>query len=121
MRELKLFAVHDDANLDYLEVSAIHDEAGYQAIRESLAANYNIGNLEPNIQVYSVNVRGDRSITLRHDMHNDRPLAREDAEEVVRHLQTLWGFDVILESVSGDEVRQRVQHSEFAKAEATEA
>jgi spore cortex formation protein SpoVR/YcgB (stage V sporulation) len=118
IRELKLFAVLDDAGRDYLEVSAIHDESGYQAIRESLSANYNIGNLEPNIQVYSVNVRGDRAITLRHDMYNGRPLAQEDAEEVVRHLQTLWGFDVILESVIDGEVRQRIQHSEFASADA---
>jgi spore cortex formation protein SpoVR/YcgB (stage V sporulation) len=118
IRDLKLFAVLDDAERDYLEVSAIHDESGYQAIRESLSANYNIGNLEPNIQVYSVNVRGDRSITLRHDMYNGRPLAKEDAQEVVRHLQTLWGFDVILESVQDGEVRQCIRHSELAIADA---
>ena len=116
MRELKLFAVLDDAEQDYLEVSAIHDEWGYQKIRESLSANYNLGNLEPNIEVYSVDIRGDRSLTLRHDMHLGRPLARADAEEVVRHLQTLWGFDVILESVLGDEVKQRIVHSELGKA-----
>ena len=116
IRELKLFAVLDDEEQDYLEVAAIHDESGYQRIRDSLSANYNLGNLEPNIQVYEVNVRGDRSLTLRHDMHQDRPLAKEDAEEVVRHLQTLWGFDVILESVSGDNVRQRVVHSELGAA-----
>ncbi len=113
MRELKLFAVLDDEDKDYLEVSAIHDEWGYQKIRESLSANYNLGYQEPNIEVYSVDVRGNRSLTLRHDMHLGRPLAQADAEEVVRHLQTLWGFDVILESVAGDEVRQRIVHSEL--------
>ena len=89
------------------------DDAGYQAIRESLSANYNLGNLEPNIQVYNVNVRGDRALTLRHDMHQGRPLERESAEEVVRHLQQLWGFDVVLESVADGAVKQRIVHSEL--------
>lgn len=114
IRELKLFSVLDDEDKDYLEVTAIHDDAGYQAIRESLSANYNLGNLEPNIQVYNVNVRGDRTLTLRHDMHRGRPLERGSAEEVVRHLQQLWGFDVVLESVSDGAVKQRIVHSELA-------
>ena len=114
IRELKLFSVLDDEEKDYLEVTAIHDDAGYQAIRESLSANYNLGNLEPNIQVYNVNVRGDRALTLRHDMHRGRPLERESAEEVVRHLQQLWGFDVVLESVADGAVKQRIVHSELA-------
>jgi len=113
IRELKLFSVLDDEEKDYLEVTAIHDDAGYQAIRESLSANYNLGNLEPNIQVYNVNVRGDRALTLRHDMHRGRPLERESAEEVVRHLQQLWGFDVVLESVTDGAVKQRIVHSEL--------
>jgi spore cortex formation protein SpoVR/YcgB (stage V sporulation) len=118
IRELKLFNVENDADKDHLEVTAIHDEWGYQAIRESLSASYDLGNLEPYIQVYNVNVRGDRALTLRHDMHNGRPLERENAEEVVRHLHQLWGFDVILESVSDDKVMSSVVHSQLASTEA---
>jgi spore cortex formation protein SpoVR/YcgB (stage V sporulation) len=114
IRELKLFSVVDDSNQDYLEVSAIHNELGYQSIREALSANYNLGNLEPSIQVYNVNVRGDRALTLRHDMHQGRPLEPENAEEVVRHLQQLWGFDVILESVANDKIVSSITHSELS-------
>jgi spore cortex formation protein SpoVR/YcgB (stage V sporulation) len=114
IRDLKLFAVLDDEENDYLEVSAIHNEWGYQQVRESLSANYNLGNLEPSIQVYNVNVRGNRALTLRHDMHQGRPLERDSAEEVVRHLQQLWGFDVILESVSDDRVVSSIAHSELS-------
>jgi stage V sporulation protein R len=114
IRELKLFAVLDDADRDYLEVTAIHDDAGYLAVREALSANYDLGNLEPNIQVYNVNVRGDRALTLRHDMHRGRPLERRNAEEVVKHLQRLWGFDVVLESVVDNEVKARIAHSELS-------
>ncbi|MEZ5528799.1 MAG: SpoVR family protein [Porticoccaceae bacterium] len=99
IRELKLFAVLDDEQHDYLEVAAIHDEDGYQAIRETLAESYNISQHDPNIQVYSVNVRGDRSLTLRHEQHNGRPLEPESTTEVLKHLHRLWGFDVHLQSV----------------------
>jgi len=46
-----------------------------------------------------VNLRGDRSLTLRHTQHQDRPL-HEDAQEVLKHVARLWGFGVQLESVN---------------------
>ena len=70
-----------------------------------LAAQYNLGNREPNIQVWNVDVRGDRSLTLRHQQHDRRPLG-ESTEEVLKHLHRLWGFDVHLDTVRGDKVLQ---------------
>ncbi len=99
IREMKLFAVMDDEKNDFLEVSSIHDENGYQSIRERLAETYNISYQDPNIQVYEVNVRGDRSLTLRHEIQSNRPLEAESANEVLKHLHRLWGFDIHLESV----------------------
>jgi spore cortex formation protein SpoVR/YcgB (stage V sporulation) len=113
IRELKLIGVEDDANRDYLEVTSIHDEPGYEALREALAATFDLGEREPDIQVHNVNVRSDRSLTLRHEMYNGRVLQKADAEEVVRHLHTLWGFDVILESAEDGKVRQSIRHSEL--------
>ncbi len=100
MRELKLFTVRDDESNDYLEVNAIHDERGYQTVREELAGLYNLGNMQPNIQVWNVDIRGDRSLTLRHDMYQGRPLDRQSALEVLRHLHQLWGFTVRIECVA---------------------
>ena len=37
MREMRLFAIHDDAARPELEVSAIHDEDGYRALRQTLS------------------------------------------------------------------------------------
>ncbi len=99
MRELRLFAIVDDESEEELEVSAIHDEAGYKRVRESLSRQYDLGSREPNIQVWNVNLRGDRSLTLRHFQHNDRPL-HDTAQEVLRHVARLWGFGVQLESVN---------------------
>jgi spore cortex formation protein SpoVR/YcgB (stage V sporulation) len=94
----------DDAESATLGVSAIHNEEGYQQIREDLAASYNLGNREPNIQVYSADIRGNRSLTLRHYMHNEQPLGASTSE-VLKHLRRLWGFEVRLETVKkNDEI-----------------
>jgi stage V sporulation protein R len=99
MRELRLFAIVDDEKQEELEVAAIHDDSGYKRVRESLAHQYDLGSREPNIQVWNVNLRGDRSLTLRHFQHNDRPL-HDTAQEVLKHVARLWGFGVQLESVN---------------------
>ncbi len=103
IRDLKLFAILDDDTRNEFEVKAIHNDQGYQAIRSMLASQYNLGDKEPNIQVYNVNIRGDRSMHLRHMQHNRKPLD-DNTDEVLKHLHKLWGFDIHLESVQGDTV-----------------
>ncbi|MFB9887508.1 SpoVR family protein [Balneatrix alpica] len=105
IRDFHLFAITDDDKQVNLKVSAIHDEGGYRKVREYLAAQYNLGNREPNIQIYDVNVRGDRSLTLRHFQHNSRPLGKS-TEEMLKHVHRLWGFDVVLETLDNDKVTQ---------------
>jgi len=102
MREFRLFSIVDDSTQKELEVSAIHDDAGYRRVREALSRQHDLNWREPNIQVWNVNLRGDRSLTLRHMRHNDRPLDN-GAEEVVKHVARLWGFRVRLESVDPHE------------------
>ena len=66
-----------------------------------LSDHYNLGSREPNVQVWSADVRGDRSLTLRHLQYHRRPLSRT-AHEVIKHLARLWGFTVRLETVAED-------------------
>ena len=107
MREFRLFAIHDDEQDKELQVAAIHDEAGYRALRESLSQQYDLGTREPNIQVWNVNRRGDRTLLLRHTQYQGRPLG-DGTLEVLRHAARLWGFNVALESVnSRGDVAQR--------------
>jgi stage V sporulation protein R len=101
IRELKLFSVLDDDAQDVLEIGAIHDERGYRAVRSALADQYNLGSREPNIQVYKVDRRGARSLTLRHSQYNRRPL-QDSTNEVLKHVARLWGFDVYLETVDSE-------------------
>ncbi|MFO1422162.1 MAG: SpoVR family protein [Candidatus Competibacteraceae bacterium] len=99
MRDFKLFAVLDDDTQDELEITAIHDEAGYRRLRLALADQYNLGSREPNIQVWNVAHRQDRSLTLRHTRYHRRPLHPDSTREVLKHLYRLWGFTVRLEAV----------------------
>lgn len=98
MRELKLFhLVDDDQKPEYI-VHAIHDEAGYTNIREALSKQHNLGNIEPDIQVYSVDIEGDRSLTLHYTQHNRIPLGNTTGQ-MLKHLHTLWKFPVILKAL----------------------
>jgi spore cortex formation protein SpoVR/YcgB (stage V sporulation) len=96
IRDFKLFTIIDHEKEPTLNVGAIHDEMGYHKVRETLSAQYNLSNHEPNIQVYNVDIRGDRSLTLRYVPHNNIPLAKSK-DEVLKHLYRLWGFKVKLE------------------------
>ena len=99
IRQFKLFGILDDDKKNFLAVSAIHDEQGYKEIRQMLSQQYNLSNLEPNIQIHQVEVTGDRSITLQYIPTNRIPLA-DSCHEVVKHLHRLWGFDVRLEEIN---------------------
>ena len=98
IRDFHFFAILDDDSKDKLQISAIHDESGYRYIRQQLAGQYNLGNREPNIQVWSVDMQGDRSLTLRHMQYLRRPLNAQTGE-MLKHVARLWGFDVFLETV----------------------
>src|SRR5258708_30968538 len=65
MRDMRLFSIHDDASERELLVSAIHDDDGYRTLRQTLSQQYDLGAREPNIQVWNVNLRGDRCLTDR--------------------------------------------------------
>ncbi|MDQ8021062.1 MAG: SpoVR family protein [Moraxellaceae bacterium] len=98
MRDLRLFAIMDDDRESRLKVSAIHDDRGYARVREILSEQYNLGSREPYIQVWDVDLRGDRSLTLRHQAYKRRPMG-DASDEMLRHVARLWGFNVRLETV----------------------
>ena len=104
IRDLRLFMLVDDSDQQEMEITAIHNTAGYQRLREELASEYNLNEAIPNIQVDRVNVMGDRSLVLRHEMKNSQPLEKSDCMQVLSQLHKLWGFDVYLESIKDGEV-----------------
>ncbi len=115
IREFRLFSIVDDEADSALEIAAIHDESGYHAVRNALSRQYDLGSREPNIQVWNVNTRTDRALTLRHFRHDHRPM-HDSVVDVLHHVSHLWGFDVHLESVEPD--GQIVQRWSVSPAEA---
>lgn len=102
MRDLKLFSVGDNENNTYnYLVSNIHDDNGYKNVRQHLSYQYNLSRRDPDIQVYEVDKEGDRTLYLKHHMYNNIPLGK-DTEQVLKHIHRLWGFNVVLKSVSAD-------------------
>jgi stage V sporulation protein R len=105
IRELKLFHLMDNAQNPEVWVQSIHNDQGYQAIREALSRQYNLSSQDVDIQVYSVDIEGDRSLTLHHVQNNRVPLGAS-TPEVLKHLHALWKFPVILKTV---DTQQQVQ------------
>jgi len=106
IRKLRLFTILDDDRKDTIEVVSIHDDTGYKHVREALSAQYNLGDREPNIQVFDVDIRGDRSLTLHHYRFNRQPLDEKTAHEVLKHVHRLWGFNVHLQSIEDEHTKQ---------------
>jgi len=119
IRDLKLFHIHDDDHNDYVEIAAIHNEKGYKKIRENLSNQYNLSNLEVNIQVVDANITGDRSLTLRHTPHQGVPLG-DSTDEVLKHLHYLWQFDIKLVQPDNKGVDEIIASCPKADAKKTE-
>ena len=96
MREFRFFSVVDDDSKPKLRVGPIHNDQGYQGLRQMLSDQYNLGSREPNIQVWNMDLRGDRALTLRYFSYQRRPL-HADFNDVLTHVAHLWGFPVRLE------------------------
>ncbi len=101
IRDFKLFSIKDDERESELHITAIHNDSGYKEIRQNLSEQYNLSISEPNIEVYQVDLNGDRSLTLRHTPTNNINLA-DTTFEVVKHLHKLWGFPVKIVSTDKD-------------------
>ena len=97
MRRMRMFHLHDDpAESAGVRVDAIHDERGYRRVRRELSRQYDVGFIDPNIEIVDVDLAGDRRLLLRHAVVNGALLQERDAKLVLDHLAALWSYDVSL-------------------------
>ena len=94
IRDMKLFSIIDEHDASHYEVNAIHDGYGYKKIRQALSESYNRSRYVPDIQIYNVDVYGDRTLTLEHTPVNNRLLDSGSISKVLPHVEFLWGFPV---------------------------
>jgi spore cortex formation protein SpoVR/YcgB (stage V sporulation) len=104
MRQLRLFHLHDDPDERAgIRVEAIHNERGYRRIRREFAKQYDVGYIDPNIEVVDVDLEGDRRLRLRHHVVKGAQLYETDAKRVLQHLADLWSYDVSLVEVDSND------------------
>lgn len=108
IRKFKLFSILDDEEEDSgnLIVRAIHNEEGYRIIRDTLSAMYDIGVHDPEIQVANVDLRGDRTLHLRHRVSNRRYLEEVPRNATMAYIRRLWGHNVVLTGVDRESERR---------------
>ena len=94
IRDMRLFEIDDQMENSYYEVSSIHNENGYKKVRESLSQSYNRSRYVPDIQIFDVDVFGDRTLTLEHTPINKRGLDSNGIRKVLPYVEHLWGFPV---------------------------
>ena len=100
MRQLRMFHLHDDPDEKAgVRVNAIHDERGYRLMRRELSRQYDVGLIDPNIEIVDVDLAGDRRLILRHHVVNGALLQEGDTKLVLQHLASLWTYDVLLQEV----------------------
>jgi stage V sporulation protein R len=100
IRQLRMFHLHDDPEERAgIKVDAIHDERGYRRVRRELSRRYDVGYIDPNIEVVDVDLAGDRRLMLRHAVVKGAQLNEVDAKRVLQHLADLWSYDVSLVEV----------------------
>jgi stage V sporulation protein R len=93
IRDFGLFRIADHKGEPHYVVTAIHDDRGYEQVRESLADSYERHASVPQIEVLRVDPQ-TRVLTLKYWRYRDRTLGKTAV--LVKHLQALWGHVVTL-------------------------
>ncbi len=99
IRKMRLFVLSDNEKDDHYTVASIHDERGYENVRRTISRNYDLGTVEPNIQVVDLDLRGDRQLCLEHTVRDGIALAEKGRDEVLKHIARLWGYEVSLRGI----------------------
>jgi stage V sporulation protein R len=98
IRDMKLFTISDfEKEKEYI-ISSIHNERGYQKIREMLSEQYSRTHHVPDLQIENIDVNRSNRMTLTHNIFNGRRLEVEEAQKTVDHLHYLWEYPVTLNS-----------------------
>ena len=102
IRQFRMFRLLDDTSEPTLLVDAIHDGAGYRAIRHSLAESYDPGEADADVQIVDVDLAGDRKLIMQHRTKPGQLLASRDADATLRYIASLWGYEVRLEETDAE-------------------
>ena len=93
IRDMDLFQLKDvRRDSDYV-VTAIHNDRGYDLIRETLANSFERQQVIPEIEVVRVDPK-TRELFLLYKPHQKRVLA--NVGKMIKHIEALWGYPVTI-------------------------
>lgn len=110
IRDFRLFQIHDSSGSPFVEVKAIHDEAGYRRVRKALAAQYDASARDPDIQVVSADLSGGRRLTLHHRVRHGVLLDKDQCDRTLQHVAHLWGYRVKMLEIDAESGRTLKEH-----------
>lgn len=101
IRDLHLFSINDDRqDEEQMVVRAIHNEKGYETIRENLADQYLRASMVPHLEIVSVDKR-TRTLGIEYTEYKGRRL--DNISVMLPHLSRLWGgYPVVIRDHRGN-------------------
>lgn len=102
VRDFRLMNVKTEEGLDHWAVSDTAGPEGFKSIRSQLSASYRLESAMPEISVVRYARDTDRKLVLHHHSYKGKRLVKAQAEQTLKHLRSLWGFGVSLETVDQD-------------------
>ena len=99
VRDFKLMAIQTREDLDHWSVSETAGTESFKSIRSQLSAAYRLESSMPEISVVGYALESDRKLLLQHQSYGGKMLAEDHAQQTLKHLRGLWGYDVALETV----------------------
>lgn len=96
IRDWRLFEITNKEEEDYVMISSIQNQRGYNNIRNTLSRQYSIAKMFPNIQILNSNLKGDRTLELQYTSKDNEELDLKSASQVVDYVSLLWGYKCIL-------------------------
>lgn len=116
IRDMKLFGVNDNSASNEVIITDIHDPDGYRNVIELLSTQYNLSQAMPQLAILDANIRGDRTLTIKHDMINNIFLNKKDMSPMMHHIKTLWGFDIEIVGVNpAGDVLEHISSTDYIK------
>jgi len=97
IRDMKLFLTEEyEDDEQHYHITAIHDQGGYEEVREKLSKQYSRGEWLPNIKVTGVDKYDENRLILTHHIVDGKMLDEDEALDTLIQVQQLWQFPIEL-------------------------
>jgi len=108
VRDFRLMNIQTREGLDHWTVDHTASPEGFKSIRSQLSAAYRLESAMPEISVMRYAHDTDRKLFLQHQSYSGKMLLKDQADQTLKHLRWLWGFDVSLETVDQNGATLRI-------------